>query len=653
MSKTSSKQPEEPHLLPRHLALPVLILALMTVPWFFGGREPMGLLVNSLLSLVLFASWLIVSRYQSLKVSIYPRAILWSLVALLAWSAVVLPLSISRYTSILYLIPFLQSVVVFVVARDVVGDKSARRFIWMLWTMVALVVLAIGAVIFVTGDYDRMTSLFYWANPLATYFIVALLASIQLMEEHNTEQQQRKLWLIAAGLFGGGLILTYSRAAWLIVLVVLVLMAYSRKDKKALLTTLAKVAVIAAVTAAVLVTVRVAFFRTPTINVSQRVAESTTSTSVTDRFAYWRESTAIFSARPLTGWGIGTFKEIHATYQEGPTTAGDNPHSTIFQAFAELGVVGAGIFLLFIGALARYAYQMLRDPKVETWRKTAMLAVIAIGLHSFLDLVSNYPVLILTLALFLAMALPITEHVHQMRIKSWRLGVPLIAFGLLLTGSAVYTYYNYLSAVDTEFASLQAGLDPDDAAARYVDVFTRPVYDPNYLSDAALLQVSRYLTEESAPVSLLEDGERYARLGISREPYDEKHHFALAQILENQGKTTEALKEYQRTLELDPYNYPPYQAAYAKLLRREGYVDEAIEVLLPVERAYTDEVIANRAPFGLKSQVAAAEVLLTDLYIERGKLDNAAYSFGRVKALVPQDDPVVNLLQTKLDAAKK
>lgn len=653
MAKSKQKERVEPNILSRHLAVPVLVLALMTIPWFFGGREPIGLFINSLLSTVLFASWLVVSRYQSLKVSTYPRAILWSLVTLMVWAVMTVPVSASRFTSLLYLIPFLQSIVVFVVARDLVGDTVARRFIWVLWSLVALVVWGIGAVVFAVGDYERMTSLFYWANPLATYFIVAILASLQLHEEFAHTKRFQNFWLMTAGFIGAGLILTYSRAAWIIALAVLGLFFYSKPDKKAWLMTLGRVLTIAAVTSAVLVIVRVTFFRAPTLNVSQRVAESASSTSVTDRFAYWRESTAMFSARPFTGWGIGTFKEIHPMYQEGPTTAGDNPHSTIFQSFAELGVVGAGLFLVFIGALSRYAYHILRDHEVETWRKTAMLAVIGIGLHSLVDLVSNYPVLILTFALFLAMALPITEHVHQMRLKSWRLGIPLLGFGLLLSLATMYSYYHYLASVDAEYAAVVSGLDPADAAARYASISRLPVYDPNYLADAALLQVSRYVAEDSAPVTLLEDGERYARLGLATEPYDEKHHFALAQVLENQGKTTEALKEYQRTIEIDPYNYPPYQVVYAKLLRREGFVDDAIQILIPIERLYTDAVIANRSPFGLKPQVAAAQVLLTDLYIQRGLYVNAENSFKRVQELVPANDPVVELIRSKLEAAKK
>lgn len=646
------------NILPRYLAVPVLVLALVTVPWFFGGREPIGLLVNSLLSGLLFVAWLVVSRHQALKVSTYPRAILWSLVALMVWSMVTLPLSISRYESLLYMIPLLQSIVVFVVARDLVGYAVARKFIWVLWTLVALSVLAIGSVIFVIGDYERMTSLFYWANPLATYLIVAILAALQLMQESEVATKARRFWLIAAGLLAGGLILTYSRAGWLIGIVAVVTYFLSQQRRpdvqaKDLISALLRVVTIAVVASAVLVTLRVVFFKSAALNVSQRVAESTTSTSVTDRFAYWRESTAIFAARPLTGWGIGTFKEIHPMYQESPTTAGDNPHSTFFQAFAELGVVGAALYLTFIAALARYAWQMLRDDEVEAWRQVALLAVLAIGAHSLVDLVSNYPVLILTTALFLAMALPITEHVHEMRVKSWRLGIPLVAFSILLAAALWYSYHNYLSAIDADYTAAISGVDPDEAADNYAGIFERPVYDPTLLADAALLQVSRYATRDSAPVSLLDDGESYARLALRREPYNEKAHFALAQILENQGKTTEALKEYKQTITLDPHDYPPYQIAYAKLLRREGYVDDAIQVLLPVEREYTDAVIANRSPFQVKPQVASAQVLLTDLYIQRGQAANAERALKRVGELVPQDDPVLALLRDKLATLKK
>jgi len=641
MSKQPAIRAEE---LSRHLVVPVLVVVLMTTPWFFGGREPIGMLINSLLAFILFAAWAVVSRHQALKLSAYPRAILLPLAGLLGIAALSLTWSITRYETIKLLITLIQAAIILVVTRDLMVDQLAKRFIFILWTLVAFVVFLIGAFFFVSGNYERMTSLFYWANPLATYLLVATTIGMQLIKETTGRARQASTFL--TGCFAAGLILTYSRAAWLIAGLLLVLLIAASQKRLDLLKRLGKVFIIAALIASLLIGVRTLFFKTPTLNIAERVGESSQSTSVSDRFAYWREATVMFADRPLTGWGLGTYREIHPKYQESPTTAGSNPHNSIAQVFVELGLVGVILYLVLIGGLLRYGWQLMRDPKADSWRQTAWLAVVAIGLHSWLDLVTNYPALILSLALFLALCLPVQRGSEEVRVKSWILGLPLIATAILLILSAVFSYQVYTASTTKEYIDAVTPFDIADAQDRYQQIFRQTVYDTDYLSYAAVLAVERFENDAAQNPASLNAALVLAQRAQTREPYDAKHRFAVASIEERQGRTIEALKDYRRATELDPYDNPQYQIAYAKLLSREGSVDEALLVLKPVAAAYTDSVITNRSFVQIKPRIAAVQVVLANLYLQRNDKIAAQASLNRARFLVGNSETLDKLQAT-------
>ncbi|MEI7819004.1 MAG: O-antigen ligase family protein [bacterium] len=648
MSDISAKPRQE---LSRHLVVPVLVVVLMTIPWFFGGREPMGMLVNALLAAILYVSWLVVSRHRALRMSAHPRAIILPLAGIVLIATLSLAWSITRFMSLQLLITLIQASIVLVVVRDIISDKLARRFIFTMWQIVALSVFVIGAYFFATGNYDRMTSLFYWANPLATYFLVALVVGMDLIRKTKSRIQQ--FWLLSTGLIFGGLILTYSRAGWMIGAILVGLMIHMSRQRKVLLKQLGIVLLIGVITASSLVIIRKAFFKTPILNIKERVTESAQSTSVTDRFAYWKESSVMFADRPLKGWGIGAYREIHPVYQESATTAGNNPHNSIMQSFVELGLVGAGLYLVAIGSLLRYAWQLANDKKVPVWRQSAMLTVIAVGLHSWLDLVTNYPVLILTLALFLAIALPPLRKRDEVRIRSWAFGIPLAIIGGVLALSLGITYYNYINSIDKDYVDVVGQYDFDSSSSTYAQIFKRPIYDTDYLSAASILYTDRFDSQKDSNPAGLNRAAEYARLAIQREPFDAKHRYALGNIDERAGRTSDALKNYRQAIELDPHDNPQYQISYAKLLRREGFIDEAIKALQPVQAEYTDAVIENRNFISIKPRVGFATGLLASLYLERNELPAARTSLERSRKILGQSNEALDAIDAGIQKLSK
>lgn len=634
--------------LPRYLAMPVLILVLMTIPWFTGGRDAFGLFLIALLTTLLYASWFIVSRHRALRISSLPKLIVWPLAGLAVVSTLSLLWSVSRFETLGQIIVLVSAGLSFMIARDIFSEDQlvARFFRWLWFVMVAVIVI-IGMGMFVAGDYDRLTSLFYWPNPMATFLLPALFIGWHSL----TEASGRLRWLlfITTSIVGAGFILTYSRAAWLIIVLAGVIWVALGKDKSSVwrdrLRVIGITFLVAVSITAVLVTARGFFFKRSSINVQERVTEAGKSTSVNDRFAYWRESTAMFSVRPLLGWGAGTYREVHPAYQESPATAGSNPHSSLFQTMVELGAVGVVAYVLLMVGWLKLGWSYLTSKARLSWQATNWLIVSAIGLHSLLDLTTNYPVLIVTGAIWLALALPEPKRWFEFRLKSWKFGLPWLAMGLVTILFTWLSYTTYMTSIQKAYVDVVAPFDWKEANQLYTELYRQPVFDPDYLSYGAIQAVDRFEALPDVSASDLDRWEAIARRARDLEPRDAKHVFALATIEERQGKVTEALTNYRQALELDPYDNPQYQVAYALLLRREGFVAEAQRILRGITSAYTPSVLNDRAITNLPLRLSAAYALMADMKHEQGDNVGAELDLQKALELEPQSRTVQQLRQ--------
>jgi tetratricopeptide (TPR) repeat protein len=128
--------------------------------------------------------------------------------------------------------------------------------------------------------------------------------------------------------------------------------------------------------------------------------------------------------------------------------------------------------------------------------------------------------------------------------------------------------------------------------------------------------------------------------------------FALANVLERQGKVIDALTNYRAAIMLDPHNNPQYYTAYARLLQKEGQVTEAIVIMRTILDEYTPAVIENRALVSISQRLAVGYALLADLNIEKGDLGKAQQAIDRAEDLSP-NNAFVQQVKATLQAAQE
>jgi O-antigen ligase len=121
-----------------------------------------------------------------------------------------------------------------------------------------------------------------------------------------------------------------------------------------------------------------------------------------NRWVWWKEAVGAFSARPLGGWGAGSFPVVHLLYRRNDLGV-LQPHSVPLQYLAETGLIGA---LLAIGAFLALATAALRivqrlAPGRERLVAAALLgAVAAYGVHACYDWDSDIPGVTLPMLVF-------------------------------------------------------------------------------------------------------------------------------------------------------------------------------------------------------------------------------------------------------------
>lgn len=121
-----------------------------------------------------------------------------------------------------------------------------------------------------------------------------------------------------------------------------------------------------------------------------------TDASNLERINRWNCAIKLFSERPITGWGPGTYAMKYAPYQVASqrtiisTNSGDggNAHSEYLGAMAETGIIGSLSFIAIIIVVLTIgirAYSATDDKRLKTLLMSAFLGLITYYAHSVLN----------------------------------------------------------------------------------------------------------------------------------------------------------------------------------------------------------------------------------------------------------------------------
>jgi len=385
----------------------IILTPLVFYPYLVRIFNPPKELAFEILVLIGLMFWFLkMTSQEEYKISHTPLNL--PVLAFMAICAISLLWSDSPMVSLLELPLFLAGpILYFIVVNNIKSKHQINRLLTSLLIISSL--LGIYGIFqyqgidfpFWKGNIARQQvfGLFGNVNFFAEYLIVPLTLAISLF--FSCRNRTHKILLLVGILaMGGSLILTFTRGSYLAVGVSLILMfflylvsqgrSFIKKYKKIFIFILALF---------ILVTFLFALPNplnksgTAISKIKERISISQFSQdfALRRRIATWKFTTMMIKDHPLLGSGLGTFKYNSLAYQAKffPYGVADKAHNEYLQFWAELGIVGLGIFIWLIFNYFSYAIKLLKKTKDNYYQGIiigligAVTAVLVDGLFGF------------------------------------------------------------------------------------------------------------------------------------------------------------------------------------------------------------------------------------------------------------------------------
>jgi O-antigen ligase len=311
-------------------------------------------------------------------------------------------------------------------------------------------------------------------------------------------------------------------------------------------------------------------------------------TSVRFREQTWAGTWRLAQARPVTGWGPGTFSAAYPAFRPADTMADQSQHAYevtrpenwMLEILAECGWLGLAAGLALLGLLLWPLRLLARSWHQDPERAGLALAALAALAGSLacnlaaLDLFLPSTLLPFTLLAALGVALA-TERAPSLSAElkggmRWVMSAGL----LILAAAPVFQAWMHWQA------SKRTALAEQWSRAGRLDEAVEPYQDALQL-DPSLVEARYFLgcdLQDRAKGTDLKDAEAVFTGLRDWAPDYVQVHARLGRLYQAQGRMPEAWQEYQRQLALDPWDLATVQAS-ASLAASIGRLDLADGVL--------------------------------------------------------------------------
>lgn len=235
------------------------------------------------------------------------------------------------------------------------------------------------------SDHLRINATFMdlGANEMAAFFVTASLVAFGLLIGSRLAWGWRTIYALAATLSAIGVVLSYSRTAYIAILAGLgIILLLSKARLKLMLPALAVLMILP------LLMPPAAVERFDSISIEEEERDESTDS----RFVFWEEAIHHFKQNPILGIGFHTFH--HAEF----SSAEMDVHNFFLRELVEKGLLGGLILLGLIWSISRLLWHGLAIGTPGSWYLGLMLglsgawAALLIG-NVFGDRFTHYPMI--------------------------------------------------------------------------------------------------------------------------------------------------------------------------------------------------------------------------------------------------------------------
>lgn len=440
---------------------------------------------------------------------------------------------------------------------------------------------------FVGTFFDRRFHTDYWPNAWAEFLLLLwpmLVWVVFSREEKKLPKILQKDFMKGAilGLVLGCMMLSYSRGGFIAFVGQLVLMAalivvsqrrnvaWKRLPVVAVSVILSSVIFFAGINA-----VRQRFHDVQSVVAKATFSSDEGTSSVSERRAFWHQSTELAQEKPLFGWGPYSFRFLQTHIQDGVLQTSDHPHNVFLKYASERGTAAAVLlFVVIAWALNAGVRSTLRKNSVIPLDLFLMIAVAGVTAHNLIDY--NLQFVGIALPFWLCIGLLVSRVPNKAPLAmSYRL-LTLIALSLLLF--TVFEGANLAMSSRARRSEVQG--NPMEALTWYA------------LTDKSLFPRDAWLARGAMLLALnqLPQAEEAVDRSLGYNDEDARAWRLLGDIYLRWNKRQDALRAYEKAYAYGKYNDIGITRGLIYLLR-----DQDMQEL--IERRHEFDMLLNE--FGL------------------------------------------------------
>lgn len=303
---------------------------------------------------VLAIGWCVLVLVEK-KTLLFNKPLFWPLLALLGIGAASLLWTQSLSSTVYELVRIASIIGMYLVTCALITtQKQFTRFAHtLLLSLIVPVALGLYQIATHTGYSffdlsNRVYGTFGHPNVFGFYLVlmIAVLGSYALIPWKNREKG-----IMIAGflLLAVLLALTYTRGAWLGMLVVLVVVGLARKPKVVLAASVFSVFIVLSAPIVNRWTFDISGVDLSKLPVVSRLTQNSNdeTNSIDWRFGVWHDMLPMFRARPILGYGLGTFPDVREL-QVNDYYASTEAHNDFLRLAVETGIVGLAVYVLLL-----------------------------------------------------------------------------------------------------------------------------------------------------------------------------------------------------------------------------------------------------------------------------------------------------------------
>lgn len=339
------------------------------------------------------------------------------------------------------------------------------------------------------------------------------------------------------------------------------------------------------------------------------------------RFVFLKETQRIFFLYPLTGVGWGTFGDAFFAHREGLRNYTTDPHNLIARSFVELGLVGGVVFLVLIGSIFYFVWQVAKKDRNDVIKRKSSFVVIGSFLALFFQNMVNadwlFPSDVVLFWVVVALLVGRVSEREGIAIPSvrWFDGLIIfVAIGLAVVGGTQVLARSYFDQAQELVSLGRSG----EALDRYRWATHIDPWEPLYKRDLAIMYIQ--LTKGAGDKNLAIFYEKQAldeiTRGLAIRPFDPYFFFLRGQIYAHQGDTKKAETAFQTALRHDRFTlFDAYRELVNLYFQQKDYQAVA-DLLQPIVRVYSEEVFASVAWINPHKDESRKDV--ADLWVRLG-----------------------------------